>query len=51
MVIVENVKGAPWDIMVKHMREAGYKADHMNLDTKDYFIPQTRTRGYCIYLK
>ncbi|KAI0456984.1 hypothetical protein F5B21DRAFT_501977 [Xylaria acuta] len=51
MVILENVTGAPWGSMCGlFLRAANYAATHTFLDTKDYYIPHTRKRGYVIAL-
>ena len=43
IVILENVSGAPWDKKVKIFeQELSYHADFIRLDTKKYYIPQTR---------
>ncbi|KAI1462616.1 hypothetical protein F4805DRAFT_3442 [Annulohypoxylon moriforme] len=51
IVILENVLQAPWD-EVKNVwfPFLGYTAFHVNLDTKNFYIPHTRTRGYLIAL-
>lgn len=46
IVIIENVFTAPWDQKVKIFEELGYAATFLRLDTKDYYIPHTRQRGY-----
>jgi site-specific DNA-cytosine methylase len=46
IVIIENVYGAPWDQKVEIFEERGYAATFLRLDTKDYYIPHTRQRGY-----
>lgn len=46
MVILENVKNAPWDEIKKKWNEIDYFAVHMAVDTKAYYLPQTRERGY-----
>ena len=46
LVIIENVCGAPWDRKVKMFEGIGYDAAWLRVDTKQYYIPQTRTRGY-----
>lgn len=46
IVIIENVYGAPWDTKVRLFDERGYAASYLKLDTKDYYIPHTRQRGY-----
>ena len=49
IVILENVIGAPWDKTVKFIHsETRYSAKYVRLDTKDYYIPQTRNRVYLI---
>ncbi|KAI1440582.1 hypothetical protein F5Y02DRAFT_432101 [Annulohypoxylon stygium] len=49
VVILENVLGAPWgetrDVWFPFL---GYTAYHIKLDTKDFYIPHTRNRGYLI---
>jgi site-specific DNA-cytosine methylase len=51
MVIIENVYGAPWDQKVQLFQERGYQAQFLRLDTKDYYIPHTRQRGYLFAVK
>ncbi|KAL4910325.1 hypothetical protein BDW74DRAFT_186376 [Aspergillus multicolor] len=46
MVILENVKTAPWATIEKHWNDIDYIVVHMNVDTKAYYLPQTRERGY-----
>ena len=46
IVIIENVYGAPWNDKVALFEERGYSATFVRLDTKDYYIPHTRQRGY-----
>ncbi|KAI1081089.1 hypothetical protein F5B20DRAFT_71375 [Whalleya microplaca] len=49
IIILENVQGAPWNAVVNvWFPYAGYEAAWVKLDTKDYYIPQTRSRGYLI---
>lgn len=48
MVILENVKGAPWAQAAEDWQKIGYAAAFTIVDTKDYYIPQTRERGYMI---
>ncbi|KAI1154625.1 hypothetical protein F4825DRAFT_163570 [Nemania diffusa] len=51
MVIMENVTNAPWDSMCNlFLHAADYAAKHIFLDTKDYYLPQTRKRGYVVAL-
>lgn len=51
IVIIENVFGAPWDEKVAIFEERGYSATFLRLDTKDYYIPHTRQRGYLFAVK
>ncbi|PWN54267.1 hypothetical protein IE53DRAFT_258648 [Violaceomyces palustris] len=48
LVILENVKNAPWvGVAETIVAEAGYDVGFSNLfDTKNYYIPHTRQRGY-----
>lgn len=48
IVILENVCGAPWDRVVKKFQGEGYAAAHQRFDTKQYYVPHTRTRGYLL---
>ncbi|KAI1502571.1 hypothetical protein F5X99DRAFT_152768 [Biscogniauxia marginata] len=49
VVILENVMNAPWEqncnVWFYHI---GYAATFIKVDTKDFWIPQTRMRGYLI---
>ncbi|GMI05451.1 hypothetical protein TrVE_jg4580 [Triparma verrucosa] len=52
IVILENVSGAPWETKVKIFeQELGYHATFARVDTKKYYIPQTRSRGYLFAVK
>lgn len=46
IIILENVQGAPWPKIGNYMSAIGYSCKHMLVDTKDYYIPHTRQRGY-----
>jgi len=49
VVILENVKGAPWGGVAKWFNEINYDAEFdISLDTKNHYIPHTRQRGYLI---
>lgn len=48
LVIQENVRGAPWDKLARYWEEIGYMARHVPIDTKWYYVPQTRERGYMV---
>lgn len=46
MVIQENVCGAAWGDMRGFYHKCGYDAEYTRFDSKKYYIPHTRTRGY-----
>ncbi|EXJ63867.1 hypothetical protein A1O7_00202 [Cladophialophora yegresii CBS 114405] len=46
VIIIENVAGAPWDMIKIFWDEKGYETVIVNLSTVDYYLPQTRQRGY-----
>ncbi|KAL1407062.1 DNA (cytosine-5-)-methyltransferase dmt5 [Vanrija albida] len=46
IVILENVCSAPWDRVVEYFAEIDYDAQYTRLDTKEFYIPHTRTRVY-----
>jgi len=46
IVIIENVCKAPWDKKVKLFEDMGYSATFLRVDTKNFYIPHTRQRGY-----
>lgn len=48
LVILENVCSAPWSLIQKAFKEIDYHAYHMKIDTKNYYLPQTRERGYML---
>ncbi|GAA6010842.1 hypothetical protein JCM11491_004561 [Sporobolomyces phaffii] len=48
IVILENVVKAPWAQVVKKFESIDYTAQDIRLDTKKFYIPHTRTRGYLI---
>lgn len=49
MVILENVCSAPWEQMTMVWFPAiDYVAKSIKVDTKNYYIPQNRTRGYLL---
>jgi len=48
-VILENVDGAPWNAYRNVIFPLiGYAAEFMHLDSKKYYLPQTRQRGYLV---
>ena len=49
IIILENVQAAPWDAFAKNWFDpAGYLSNYVKADTQNYWLPQTRTRGYTI---
>jgi site-specific DNA-cytosine methylase/serine/threonine protein kinase len=50
IVILENVKKAPWKKMKFFLENVGYACNHVLVDTKNFYLPQTRERGYLIGL-
>ncbi|KAK5743775.1 hypothetical protein LTR17_002397 [Elasticomyces elasticus] len=48
IVIFENVQSAPWDKQLMQYRELGYDCEGVCVDSKDYYIPHTRQRGYMV---
>ena len=48
IVILENVKHAPYDLMTECYRDIGYEVGGVLLDSKNYYLPQTRQRGYLV---
>ena len=49
MVILENVCSAPWEQMTMVWFPAiGYVAKSIKIDSKNFYLPQTRTRGYLL---
>lgn len=48
MIVLENVRAAPWNALIDCWSEVGYAATWFALDTKRYYIPQTRQRGYMV---
>ncbi|KIY70594.1 hypothetical protein CYLTODRAFT_488004 [Cylindrobasidium torrendii FP15055 ss-10] len=51
IVILENVCGAPWDYMAGLFEKEKYRAKHVRMDTKHYYIPHTRQRKYLIAIR
>jgi site-specific DNA-cytosine methylase len=48
IVILENVCSAPWDRVVERFQYHKYSAAWTRVDTKNYYIPHTRTRVYLV---
>ncbi|KAK5116911.1 hypothetical protein LTR62_006632 [Meristemomyces frigidus] len=48
MVIFENVLNADWNAMQKYYHDIGYVSEGVMVDSKDYYMPHTRQRGYMV---
>ena len=48
IVIQENVCGAPWEQMKMYYAKEGYAATFLRVDTKNHYVPHTRTRVYLL---
>ncbi|QIW94895.1 hypothetical protein AMS68_000413 [Peltaster fructicola] len=48
IVLLENVKSAAWKKMLDEYEKIDYVVAGVFVDTKDFYIPQTRQRGYMI---
>lgn len=49
IAIFENVESAPWPSVLKYVLPlCGYAGTVLKLDTKNYYLPQTRSRAYLI---
>ncbi|KAG7286384.1 hypothetical protein NEMBOFW57_008693 [Staphylotrichum longicolle] len=49
LIILENVSGAPWDMYTEQIfPKIGYVAHHIRVDSKEFYLPQTRQRGYLV---
>jgi site-specific DNA-cytosine methylase len=49
IIVLENVSSAPWDLIKGYWQShANYSAEWLRVDTKAYYIPHTRIRGYMI---
>ncbi|KAK8153048.1 hypothetical protein IWX90DRAFT_409460 [Phyllosticta citrichinensis] len=51
LLIFENVSGAPWKELKAYAGGYGYQADFVKVDTKDFYLPQTRMRGYMLWIR
>ncbi|KAJ5146089.1 uncharacterized protein N7515_000653 [Penicillium bovifimosum] len=50
MIIQKNVRSAPWDEIKDEWEKLGYMCVRAVVDTKHYYIPQTRERGYMVII-
>ncbi|KAJ9651492.1 hypothetical protein H2198_009220 [Neophaeococcomyces mojaviensis] len=48
IVVLENVDSAPWGQMIDSLKIIGYVGICFKVDSKDFYIPQTRQRGYIV---
>lgn len=48
LVILENVRGDHWKQMGQRFRQIGYETVVIDVDSKDFYIPQTRQRSYMV---
>ena len=48
LVLLENIYNAPWDEIRAHWHRAGYVAEFLEVDTKNFYIPHTRIRKYML---
>ncbi|KAJ6069289.1 hypothetical protein N7499_011176, partial [Penicillium canescens] len=50
LIIQENVRTAPWEQMKGIWEGLDYMSVDLHVDTKHYYIPQTRERGYLVVI-
>ncbi|KAK3061597.1 hypothetical protein LTS18_005844, partial [Coniosporium uncinatum] len=48
ILILENVVGAPWQSMQKAYSKIDYELCFTKVDTRNYYLPHTRQRGYMV---
>ena len=48
LIVLENVKSAPWGNIKDALEEINYCVGILKLDTKQYYLPHTRQRGYLV---
>jgi site-specific DNA-cytosine methylase len=51
IVILENISNAPWPHIGFAFEKVGYHFRNVKVDTKDFYLPQTRERGYAICIE
>ncbi|KAK7561133.1 hypothetical protein IWX49DRAFT_131380 [Phyllosticta citricarpa] len=51
IVLFENIVSAPWQTWMEQASDHGYQAELVKVDTKDFYLPQTRTRGYMLWVR
>ena len=48
LIILENIQGCPWKSVVEELTNIGYVSKHIMADPREYYLPQTRNRGYLV---
>ncbi|KAL1955354.1 hypothetical protein VTO42DRAFT_8636 [Malbranchea cinnamomea] len=48
LAVLENVSLAPWDQIREAFQAIDYQGYDITVDTKNYYLPQTRERGYML---
>ena len=48
IIVLENIQNCPWPIVKKELKKINYRSIHTLVDSKDYYLPQTRKRGYLV---
>lgn len=50
VILLENVQGnkKQWNDLKDYMYKSGYANCKVDVDSKDYYVPQTRNRGYMV---
>ncbi|KAJ5988617.1 C-5 cytosine methyltransferase [Penicillium waksmanii] len=53
ILILENVKAKPkvWEAMADHYNTHGYATEIIDVDTKNFYLPQTRQRRYMVCIR
>ena len=46
IVLLENLNSAPWETLKRVFAAIDYSANYVRVNTRDYYLPQVRTRGY-----
>lgn len=51
IAVLENISNAPWSHIGSAFEKVGYHFRSVKVDTKDFYLPQTRERGYAICIE
>ncbi|KAH8704773.1 putative SNF2 family helicase [Talaromyces proteolyticus] len=51
IAVLENLGSAPWPQIGQAFNRIGYLFRSMKVDTKDFYLPQTRERGYALCIQ